>query len=955
MQTADFLRFLWAAASPVRYSIGTKNTVHKRTRFDTVEAAAFHALEAVGLREDVWHSCGVLKPGAQKSGRAEIAGSRAFYLDLDVKSGAYPDQTAAAVAINQFRTAVGLPFPNLVVSSGSGLHIYWVVDQMLTPEAWQLLALRLKALAIERGIHCDAVVTGDIARVLRTPGTLNFKDPSNPKPVRVVHFSGSYIPLQLVQTALPAMPSAPMHLRLPQGAAQSDLAAGLYVEHDRSMADVIRGCAVMQTMLKTGGDMGGYVLWREMLALAACTTDGDKFVRPLSEKHRTFTEDGLSKMWDSTVQRRKAGLVGPARCDTIANEGGQAHICATCPHRAAVNSPIRTADIVMAQRAATTQSPDPAKPLPVPPERFKLDTHGYSTVVFNKKGQGVEVMILLGRVMAISRRMESDKVMLDLLYHPAATRGAAPITVEIAAVGTRENYLRSLGLVIPLGRHKEANDMLVSWSNLLAQAGADHVDVKHYGWIKHGKGHVFAVGDKVIRTDRTDQALNPPRNASLYMPLGSLDDWRAAAQRHHDIFGPGQRAVLASAFAAPLIHFTAQHGGRVLTIYGRESGHGKTTALEVAQSTWGGRDGVVRMATTVNAMPQLAGVLHSLPVFWDEARALSVDRTTELMFMLAEGHDKRRFALNKQVAEPMTWNTLSVIASNYSLRDKAAAAQNAAGTLDEGPNLARVFEVATQRVDTIDASLPDLTRACIGNCGHAGVVYANYLVRNYDEVAKLVGDVEKTLLVHYQRPECRFHCSTIAALVVGAHLSTKLGLIQFDSTAMEAYLRQHMADMLAQSAQDNGPSGRMTPQDDAVHILNNLLASLRNNMLVSRTTSVVPLQVQVVRRPQVLTEIDAHVILDTQELLIDKAKFNLFCSARTHSVGTTLSLLKSVFNATLQQRTMGRHTGVVMGRSQCLVIPLNTHPHLVELLQNFMQLTPTGVAGGSPYAQAALH
>lgn len=72
--------------------------------------------------------------------------------------------------------------PTLMVRSGNGYHFYWILNEFqynkqAATEANRWLSKRF-----------DADSTVDMARLLRIPGTYNWKDPNNPKPVEVVWY-----------------------------------------------------------------------------------------------------------------------------------------------------------------------------------------------------------------------------------------------------------------------------------------------------------------------------------------------------------------------------------------------------------------------------------------------------------------------------------------------------------------------------------------------------------------------------------------------------------------------------------------------------------------------------------------------------------------------------------------------------------------------------------------------
>lgn len=88
--------------------------------------------------------------------------------------------------------------PTMLVQSGSGLHAYWLFNEPMTLETerdraraeallkdWQIL---LRRRAQVHGWTLD--FTHDLPRILRVPGTLNLKNPENPRIVALQHDDG---------------------------------------------------------------------------------------------------------------------------------------------------------------------------------------------------------------------------------------------------------------------------------------------------------------------------------------------------------------------------------------------------------------------------------------------------------------------------------------------------------------------------------------------------------------------------------------------------------------------------------------------------------------------------------------------------------------------------------------------------------------------------------------------
>ena len=100
------------------------------------------------------------------------------------KGSDYENYDEAIKAIEKFQ-----PQPTLINLSGGGLHCYWVLrtpvktDDIGVKELESINKYFLKELGADSGTH-------NLDRVLRIPGTYNFKLPNNPREVRVVQSNG---------------------------------------------------------------------------------------------------------------------------------------------------------------------------------------------------------------------------------------------------------------------------------------------------------------------------------------------------------------------------------------------------------------------------------------------------------------------------------------------------------------------------------------------------------------------------------------------------------------------------------------------------------------------------------------------------------------------------------------------------------------------------------------------
>jgi hypothetical protein len=166
-----------------------------------VESANITArIKSLPERSDVWFSvnptAGPARVGRGRGGDREVSRWGALVLDVDVKQGAFPDLDKASEFINALSGMVGTR-PSEVIHSGHGLQPLWPIeDGVLDSEKkWAracVLSRRFGRLASRGASNFSARLdtVSDLARIVRVPGTTNWKDPANPAPVYAVSDTG---------------------------------------------------------------------------------------------------------------------------------------------------------------------------------------------------------------------------------------------------------------------------------------------------------------------------------------------------------------------------------------------------------------------------------------------------------------------------------------------------------------------------------------------------------------------------------------------------------------------------------------------------------------------------------------------------------------------------------------------------------------------------------------------
>lgn len=180
MDTREFFDALYGQAIGEDAQLCIWTIPDKRSKwFTETESAAIYAL-AQAERREVYYGVGLrrAKIHAGRGKSNDVTQVTTLWADIDYgathQSKAYPPTEDDAMKLV---SEPGVP-PSIVVRSGHGLHAYWLLSEALGPEDGIASLLRrwgmtLNSHAKVHGWTLDC--TSDLARVLRVPGTINYK------------------------------------------------------------------------------------------------------------------------------------------------------------------------------------------------------------------------------------------------------------------------------------------------------------------------------------------------------------------------------------------------------------------------------------------------------------------------------------------------------------------------------------------------------------------------------------------------------------------------------------------------------------------------------------------------------------------------------------------------------------------------------------------------------------
>lgn len=185
------------------------------------------------------------------------------------------------------------------------------------------------------------------------------------------------------------------------------------------------------------------------------------------------------------------------------------------------------------------------------------------------------------------------------------------------------------------------------------------------GW----QGDCYVLPDVVFgQNANEDIVLQSLYHNGLYQCAGTMEGWREMAR----LCAGNSRLgfALSCAFAGPLLKLAGLEGGCFAFEGGSSSG--KTTALKVAASAWGGEAHVRAWRTTDNGLEGLAALHNDNVLILDELSQVGARVLDEAIYMLANGSGKTRAGKDGNIRKPQRWLSLVLSSGELGLADKLA-------------------------------------------------------------------------------------------------------------------------------------------------------------------------------------------------------------------------------------------------------------------------------------------
>jgi hypothetical protein len=749
-------------------------------------------------------------------GQRTIAGARlkkSLYLDLDTTGThkGFSNKQGAVIALKDFCVAAKFPFPNILVDSGNGIHAYWTFETPIPVRDWQVLADALDDLVKAHGLGVDESITADAARILRVPGTFNYKNPAQPVACRVLKFDVNDFDVARLRDSLGIGPQA-APAQLGGTVDNDDLGSNLYGERTYYAGDIVHGCGVLKHAVDTGGKSQAGIFWHKVLHLLAFTEDGRDFIHPVSKDHEEYSAERTERRFAYALQQKARG-VGPTLCKTF----GQffPSKCASCPFNGKIKTPL-----VLGKTEESYLPPS-----------YKMTNDGiFKATGFNEARQAEDWQLVFPyRVSDVELMTNGHDYFLrfTLTGGPVTKTLIAPVTLFTGEIKDLHHLFMTSEIYSTDAQTKEFKQVMIPWMRKMSMVKqAVKANVTGLGWSKVNGKVGFATATTIHIEDGSLQAVSGLDRQLLhdYTPKGDPMFWGPVAQALiADKCNPVIAGVL-SAFAAPLIKFTGV-SGVMFSLCSPDSGTGKSSALRVAQSVWGNPlRGVNSLNDTALSVAKKMGFLNSLPAYWDELRMREeVQGLVKMIFQLGQGKERSRLTSATKQQEMGTWATMITVATNEPVLDHI---DHVVGNTNAGR--LRVFEVDVPSRPMTDPQLPFKLKELDVNHGYLADVYAEFLAKNHTQIQALVEKMQATVVRDLSASnDQRFWVACVSALLLAGMIVNKKGWLTFDQKDFKEWIYSEFAKQSGAVAKVYKPSS-----ERAFEALHQFLDETRDAILV---------------------------------------------------------------------------------------------------------------------------
>jgi len=718
---------------------------------------------------------------AEKGKRTQenVRATKLFALDVDCGDGKpFPSWKEGLAATGKFIQEMALPKP-MIVHSGNGLHVYWVMTEELAPAQWKPIAEALKAAARDKDFAIDPAVPADSARVLRPIGTTN---PKSGTQVKLLLDAPAVAVEQMVACLTGYM--TPQLAGSSRSTPTSALAQALQIQQDfpPSNATVVTTkCQQVNWGAKNQAEVEE-PFWYALMGIAAHCEDSDAVAISWSENHPGYNANETLRK----LTHWKNSTTGPTTCkkfEELRPEG-----CRGCKFKDKVGTPARLGVQYMEVAPSATAPVTVAVDVPLP-KPFKRTQDGmkmtidetdidickfdiYPVAYGKDEGLGYETVRFCWERPHVGW---TELVMRQALL----TEGHRDFPTALADQGivlTNKNQTGYFQI------------MLRSYMEELRQKRAMTNIYSSMGWKDNFSQ--FVIGDTVLRRNPDGTVSEESTSLSSASSRLGHELWGTAGSLQASVNFTslmskadlrGHMFALSVGLSGPLYAFTGLKGLTV-SLYG-PTGGGKTLAQMWIQSLYGNPDKLHFAAKfTQNTLFGRMGLYAHMPMTIDEVTMMDDKDVGDFAYWVSQGRDKARMNRNAEERDAKTWAMPVIVSTNKSMNSKLIASG-----LDTDAQMARILEVSIppSKLFTKDSTAGrKIYEFVTANYGHIGRVFITKLLEMGEAgvraaIAQATEDFHKKYKASFTGEE-RYWEQAIILADLAAKLAKDWGLIAFD-------------------------------------------------------------------------------------------------------------------------------------------------------------------------------
>lgn len=856
--------------------------------------------------------------------QANMHSAKCFFMDLDIGDAEhkYSSQADAIKQLRNFCNAYKLPRP-LLVNSGYGVHVYWLLNTPLLSHEWKYHAQNLRTLATNFGLKFDTSRITDEASVLRMVGTYNHKTASSPRQVCIFSDAKSTDTksfISILQTALGTI--SPLDRMAPQ---QTSLGFNLATEYDGPVPTInslLHNCPQI-AYLAIHQEEVSEPQWYQALNVVRFVQDGRKFAHKFSNKHSNYSYD----LTEDKLDQLEAKQVKPTSCDKIAEVCGITK-CEGCHFKGKVKSPIVAANKSLPAAPITLQGPTPVD-IETPKSFKRLEKGGIIKLGKNAEGKEVEVKILDYDLypIRILGNEHGEQNFRSLWRAILPKEGEKEFSIDNIELYDTKEFTKRLvknGVCPPRHNLPDVQEYMIAYIRSLQEATKSDVQYSHFGWTHDKEG--FILGNKLIKNGCYEEAHlinNATQVAAILNSSGSLEKHIELLQFYNRPKYIKHQFAILCGLASPIFYATGHHGA-IVHLAG-DSGASKSTAIYAAASLWGkpsqyAMNGT-RKGSTANFRNERTQTLCNLPTCLDEITHMTSIEAHDMAMNITQPMGRGR--LNRDGKErdtiPGDRSSIMLTTANRSLHNLLAQ-ENSAGTASS----MRILEITCERLsNTGKIEADEFLRGLELNYGHIGEAFIAYVVKHREKVENRVQQVMSALdrELGVEASE-RFWSGVMAAAIVAGSIANNLGLITYNMQDIIAWCKRYIKSMRGQVSEEY-----MTP----IGALTNFMELNDPNMLVINKTGGNFDNIIKAPKGALLVRYEVH----KQKMWILKQAFREYCNKIGMGSTYALDKLKEegvVIDLNAKKVLGAGCSGYAKGQSYCLLVDMK-NPRVNDMVE----------------------